>query len=354
MNVCIIGDGLAGLTLAKALVNQGIYVELFSSSKNNYLNESRTLGISKANVDFINKKILNIEKILWDIKKIEIYSENLQNEVLLNFEKKTKLFSIIKNNQFYKILISELKKSNYFKKINDNRKIVNKNYKLIINCDKNSLFTKKYFSKKLNKDYKSYAHTTIIEHKKLLKNNIASQIFTKIGPLAFLPISEEKTSVIYSIRGSKNINLEKLIKKYNTKYSISKINPISIFELKSVNLRNYYFENILAFGDLLHKIHPLAGQGFNMTLRDIESLLNLIVFRLDHGLDLDSSICVDFEKKTKHKNYLFSQGIDFIYEFFKIESKTNNQILSKTVQYIAKNKFANKFFTEIANNGIVI
>ena len=34
--------------------------------------------------------------------------------------------------------------------------------------------------------------------------------------------------------------------------------------------------NILAFGDLLHKIHPLAGQGFNMTIRDMTNLIKII------------------------------------------------------------------------------
>jgi 2-octaprenyl-6-methoxyphenol hydroxylase len=34
MNVCILGDGLSSLTLAKALVNQNIYVELLSQKKN--------------------------------------------------------------------------------------------------------------------------------------------------------------------------------------------------------------------------------------------------------------------------------------------------------------------------------
>ena len=38
MNVCIVGDGLVSLTLAKALVNEGIYVELFSDKKKNYIN----------------------------------------------------------------------------------------------------------------------------------------------------------------------------------------------------------------------------------------------------------------------------------------------------------------------------
>ena len=36
------------------------------------------------------------------------------------------------------------------------------------------------------------------------------------------------------------------------------------------------FKNILSFGDALHKIHPLAGQGFNMTVRDAKILSDLI------------------------------------------------------------------------------
>ena len=38
------------------------------------------------------------------------------------------------------------------------------------------------------------------------------------------------------------------------------------FPLKSFNFENIIIKNILAFGDLLHKIHPLAGQGFNMSI----------------------------------------------------------------------------------------
>ena len=134
------------------------------------------------------------------------------------------------------------------------------------------------------------------------------QIFTKKGPLAFLPISQNKTSVVYSVRGSKNIDLRVLIKKYNNKYSITAINQISNFELSSANLRNYRYKNILAFGDLLHKLHPLAGQGFNMTIRDIRDLSNLIDLKLKNGLEVDNSICEEFQNVTKYKNYLFSSG----------------------------------------------
>ena len=49
----------------------------------------------------------------------------------------------------------------------------------------------------------------------------------------------------------------------------------------SVNLRNYYHKNILAFGDLIHRVHPLAGQGFNMTIRDTKELTNIIDLKLN-------------------------------------------------------------------------
>ena len=83
---------------------------------------------------------------------------------------------------------------------------------------------------------------------------------------------------------------------------------IDSFELKALNLRSYYHKNILAFGDLLHKVHPLAGQGFNMTIRDIENLLEIIKKKLDVGLSLDSSVNLEFQKKLKHKNFIFSNG----------------------------------------------
>ena len=51
-------------------------------------NEIQTLGISKTNIEFFNNNILDINKFLWNINKIEIYSENLLNEKILNFQNK--------------------------------------------------------------------------------------------------------------------------------------------------------------------------------------------------------------------------------------------------------------------------
>ena len=45
MTVCILGNGLTALTLAKALVNNEINVDLLSSKKKKKISETRTIGI---------------------------------------------------------------------------------------------------------------------------------------------------------------------------------------------------------------------------------------------------------------------------------------------------------------------
>ena len=59
MRVCILGNSLSSLTLAKALVNQKIYVDQISQNKSCNINKTRTIGISTSNIEFFNKKIIN-------------------------------------------------------------------------------------------------------------------------------------------------------------------------------------------------------------------------------------------------------------------------------------------------------
>ena len=116
MKVSILGSGLTSLTLAKLLVNQGINVDIFSDQKIKKNNKIQTLGISKSNIEFFNENILDIKKYLWNINKIEIFSENLKNEKILNFENRNKtLFSIIKNHDLYNYLYKNLKKHKLIK-----------------------------------------------------------------------------------------------------------------------------------------------------------------------------------------------------------------------------------------------
>ena len=61
--------------------------------------------------DYFKNNIVNIEKICWKINKIEILSENLNKEKLLNFvNDKNQLFSIVKNYKLYELLQKSLSK----------------------------------------------------------------------------------------------------------------------------------------------------------------------------------------------------------------------------------------------------
>ena len=117
MRVCIIGSGLSSLALAKALVNQNIYVDILIDKKKQIIDQSRTIGISKSNVEYFNKNIINIDKIIWKLNKIEIFSDKFKKEKLLDFQNNNQeLFSMVKSFDLYNILEKSLKKNKFLKK----------------------------------------------------------------------------------------------------------------------------------------------------------------------------------------------------------------------------------------------
>ena len=116
MNVCLIGDGLISLTLAKTLINNKIKVVMYCKNNKETTSHNRTIGITPNNLDFFQKEIIKIKNIFWEISKIEIYDEQSKKEKILNFEEPKKtLFSIIKNVNLYNLLNKKLKKNNNFK-----------------------------------------------------------------------------------------------------------------------------------------------------------------------------------------------------------------------------------------------
>ena len=208
-----------------------------------------------------------------------------------------------------------------------------------------------FSSKKIEKNYKSLAHTAIIDHKKV-ENKIAEQIFTKNGPLAFLPLSNNQTSIVFSNNSKKlidKINFLKIINKYNHKYKIDKISEVEAFSLKFLVLRNYIFKNVLSFGDLIHRVHPLAGQGFNMTIRDIKSLSSILDENIKLGINSGELIVQKFQEKNKHFNYIYGLGIDALNSFFKLDNILENNLSDPIFKILKNNKLLNKYATMLSN-----
>ena len=145
------------------------------------------------------ERIKGVDKLGWPTANIKIYSEkNISSELFEFKNKNQKNFYLFKYNELFNILKkNKLIKSTQIK--NYNLEALNKrNYNLIINSEQNNPITKKFFQKKIEKDYKTSAHTAIIDHADI-QNNTAMQIFTKNGPLAFLPLSNKKTSIVFHL-----------------------------------------------------------------------------------------------------------------------------------------------------------
>ena len=214
MNICLIGDGLTNLVLAKILANKNISVSLCFESKKIRKFASRTIGISKDNFDFFKSNIVDIKKISWPINYIQIFSELSQKEEVLNFGSTgTQLFSTVRHNELYELIKKDINKNKFIKKIKIKKSfydsvIKNNEFDLIINSDTQNKISKEIFFKRINKNYKSVAFTTVSKHQNCI-NNKAVQIFTKFGPLAFLPYSNTETSIVFSVLNEKKKQIKR-------------------------------------------------------------------------------------------------------------------------------------------------
>ena len=353
MNICLLGNNLTNLVLANILLKKKINVDIISQAKPSLLtNTVRTIAISNENYKFLKENIKGISNLGWPTEKIKIYSDKNKSSELFEFKNNNqKNFYLLK----YSALYNLMKKNKFLKFIqlkNYNLDVIRKrNYDLIINSEQNNPITKKYFQKKIEKNYKSLAHTAIIEHKKI-ENKIATQIFTKKGPIAFLPLSNNQTSIVFSNNSTKlmdKLSLLQIINKYNHQYNINKISDVESVGIKFLTLRDYIFKNILSFGDLIHKVHPLAGQGFNMTIRDIKSLSNILDENIKLGIYDGEIIAQKFQEKNKHLNFIYGLGIDTINTFFNLDSKLKNNLSEPIFKLLKGNKTLNKYATLLSN-----
>ena len=353
MNICLLGNNLTNLVLANILLKKKINVDIIYQAKSlSSKNTIRTIAISNENYKFLSENIKGISNLGWSTEKIKIYSTKNKSSELFEFKNKNQSnFFLLKYSDIYN-LVKKNKSFNFINLKNYNLNTIKKrNYNLIINSEQNNPITKKYFQKRVEKNYKSLAHTAIIDHKKI-KNKIASQIFTKNGPLAFLPLSNNQTSIVYSNNSSNfmdKLSLLKIINDYNSQYEITKISEVESVGIKFLVLRDYFFKNILSFGDLIHRVHPLAGQGFNMTIRDIKSLSNILEENIKLGIDDGEMIAQKFQENNKHINFIYGLGIDTINSFFKLDSKLQNNLSEPIFKILKGNKFLNKYATFLSN-----
>ncbi len=360
MKICLIGQNLTNLILAKALNEKKLKVDIYLNKNIKNLKTNRTIALSNENFNYL-KSLTRLNILSWKSKEIKIFTESSKSKEIINFNKKNKeVFNLISYSKLNEIFLKKIKKSKFVKLLHSDtykpniQKII-KNYDLAINSENKNYISNKFFTNKIKKNYRSRAYTFLINHRRK-DNNIAAQIFTKFGPLAFLPLSNTKTSIVFSYRGGEmdDKKIISIFKKYNSFYQITNISKIENFSLSFEMLRNYTHKNILAFGDLIHRIHPLAGQGFNMTIRDINIISKIVSNKLSLGLPIDISVAEDFQNTTKHLNYLYGKTIDGIYEFFNLDNNVNNSISKPVFKILNKNSTFKKYSNIFSEKGLNI
>jgi 2-octaprenyl-6-methoxyphenol hydroxylase len=373
--ICIIGDGLAGLMAAIILSEENIKIDLYSNKRINKNLDNRTTAISESNYQYIKKNI-NLDKkdFFWSCKKINLFFEEKKKIInFLNFQETSKnLMKIFQNKDLKKKLYKIILVNKKIKLIEKKIKNINstegsiifgekkKIYDLVILCTggRSKLYSPIEEGRSIKKNYKEIAVTAIVKHNNKIEN--ASQFFLKEGPLAILPYHKKMFSIVWSVSSEffhiNKKNIKKILSKKIKSLLKKKIQNIINIQSRPINLNlqtKYFKKNVLILGDGLHTVHPMAGQGFNLVLRDIKQLKILISKTLKLGLLIKNSfILKDFYNTRKPENNLLGLGINLTNIFFK-EKKYFSFLKKNLLININKFSFIKKISQSISDKGIL-
>ena len=383
--ICIIGSGLTGSTIAYLLSKFKLQIDIVDD---NYKKKISTkLALSKSSLDQLhNSGLKEIKKKSNPIKNIYLYDSyseiNLEKDLKFSSSNKEKVLAYIidsttllshlnknlrnlNNINFIKKKISSISDNNIFKTITF-EDFSKKNYSLVILTSGNNLELLPKINLKtiVDKSYNEDAYVFSISHKKII-NNSARQFFLKDGPLAFLPVSGEKTFVIWSIKkdsfnkkyvSNKNYLLNFFNKNFKELFKdINSVSDISVFNLDYVFNELKEFKRTLLFGDIASKIHPIAGQGWNMTLRNAFSLVKVIKNFEDLGLEIGNNIFIEkYLDEVKLNNFAFTTLIDGIRKIFDIKIDGYAAMRKNTLSIIDKNYFIKNNLAKVADKGLFI
>ncbi|MCF6458363.1 FAD-dependent oxidoreductase [Pseudoalteromonas sp. MMG024] len=117
--------------------------------------------------------------------------------------------------------------------------------------------------------------------------NTARQVFLPTGPLAFLPLPEQNThSIVWSTspeHAKQLLAMEEgefnkaLTVAFDSELGLCCVNSQRLsFPLKMRYARKWVENRVILMGDAAHTIHPLAGLGMNLGLKDVAKLLQLV------------------------------------------------------------------------------
>jgi 2-octaprenyl-6-methoxyphenol hydroxylase len=123
----------------------------------------------------------------------------------------------------------------------------------------------------------------------------AEQHFLPAGPFAILPLPGRRSSIVWNERPADAATLlklepEDLLRQLEYRFTptlgeLSLLSRVEAFPLRFQIARSFVGERLALVGDAAHVVHPIAGQGLNLGLRDVAALAETIVGEMRLGLD---------------------------------------------------------------------
>lgn len=361
--IIILGCGFNGMITALGLASYNIkstIIEKKNLSNTNYLDTRTTALTQRSKSIFKNFNIWqDIEPYTSNINEVYVVDNKSTMMVHLNGSKSgfDSIGYMIENSNLYVKLI-ELVQNNPLINVIDNTSYVsidshqcstaidiNTSSKihcdLLIVCDGcNSIARKQYFEYFINKEYHQSAIVFNVRHQKQ-HFGTAVEHFLPNGPFATLPLADQQISSIVWVEKSNLATLyAQMEKKSLTNYvqdkfgwSLGKIEIITtpvLYPLKAKIAKQYYHNNVVLVGDTAHMIHPLAGQGLNQSIKDIDSLTDILHSRKSLGLEMTSSEFKLYQRDRFLDNYTMYLLTDNLNRLF-----SNNLPLLATARKIS-------------------
>ncbi len=144
-------------------------------------------------------------------------------------------------------------------------------------------------------DYDQSAIVTTVGHERDHEGR-AEEHFLPAGPFAILPLTGKRSSIVWTESRKEAARIvalpddefhAELEKRFGLQLGeIEVIGPRRAFPLGLFTARAFIAERIALVGDAAHIIHPIAGQGLNMGLRDVAALAEAVADAARLGLDI--------------------------------------------------------------------
>ena len=360
-DIIIVGGGLNGSLMAIAAAKFGFSSIVLDSKENDTSRENKFDGRSYAlalssvrllkNID-VFEDIRNNSQPILDIKILDGKLVQGPSQFSLHFDNNENHDGpmgqmvedrFIRNALFGKIHQSDLIDYKFSSEVMEHKQEKsyisvtlrngNKlNTRLVVGADgKNSELARRAGIKKSGWKYNQTALVCAIEHE-IEHNGLAWQYFLPNGPLAVLPMTGNRSSVVWTER---NINadtinscdelkymsiLEARLGNFLGKFKIIGSRHSYPLELKIAD--RFVDERLALVGDAAHSIHPIAGQGLNAGFKDIAVLAQVIQDAFFRGEDFGSlGVLKRYEEWRRFDSVQLAYSTDLFNKLFSNENE---------------------------------